>query len=258
VKYFLTLPPEFWRDWDSSPLHGYRNGDELIVEVDIPDNRIRLYTPLDYRVRNEELAKQGLSPEIKQPFAFSMPVVQGEKYVDLAAKTSYNGDKFEIFPIDGTHDFWYEKCEPVNGEVSPTREFEELERNYWLPRIMVRELTIYWDPDNESLNPKPKYELYSESWTWKCNVILPRKGGYVFDVNIGGLESTKDIPFITDGGTKTIYIESETRDGGWYNMYEGQNRGTKPFKLYAPAPFQEYSDDPLFGDGPHKLMWYWD
>ena len=255
-RYFLTLPPEFWRDWDSSPLYGYRNGDEIIVEIDFPDNRIRLYTPLDYRVRNEELAKQGLSPEIKQPIAFSLPVVQRKKYVDLAAKTSYEGDKFEIIPIDGTHDFWYKKCEPVNGELSPSRDFEELEKKYWLPRIIVRELTIYWDPDVEYFNPEPKYELYSESWTWRCNVILPRKGGYVFDVDIGGSKFTEELTTITDGGTKAVYKDSETGDGEWHNLYEGQNRGTEPFKLYAPAPFQEYNQ--MFGDRPHKLMWYWD
>lgn len=259
VKYFLTLPPEFWRDWDSSPLHGYRNGDEFIVEVDIPSNRIRLFTLMDFRVRNQQLAKEGLSPKIKQPIAFSLPVVRRNGFVDLASRTSYEGEKFEIIPIDGAHDFWYEKCECINGEVSPVTEFKELQKWYRLPRTTAHKLTIYWDPDFKGINPEKKHKLYSEGWTRRCRVILPKNGGYIFDVSVGGTEFTEDMSFFTDGGTKAIYKNYDSVDQDWHTLYADQNRGEDdPIRLFAPAPFQEYRLDNMGGSEPHRIIWHWD
>jgi len=253
-EHFVRIPIEFTDNREGQPFHNVDKKTQVNVEVDSETGKIRVYIPRDYKLRNRQLVNQGRGPTLKKPLIAPLVNRLRDRFIDLAGRTEYSGQKFEIVPIDGLHETFIEENSGLMGRIAPARNFADVKEKHGLPEIRVSKISIFWDPQPvTNTSPDKLEEVHTERFTKKTRVILPERGGYIFETEtFGGAE----------GGTWATYL-------GPYTMFDSPVRGNpsnrwrtvytdssgfserEVIKIYVPTPSRGEKDG-------KRVQWHWD
>ncbi|WP_152421528.1 hypothetical protein [Haloferax gibbonsii] len=228
----------------------------FVVEINSVEDKphFRIYNNYDFNeYRHEEIKKAEHILELGKPVIVPILAVNGiqeasdTEWVDVAESTPYDGQKFEIIPVEPD---WPPVVEEVGSPDDRiitvlSTHFTRAAEGREVPAKEANRIAVAWNPD-DSEHSRPFYDsleevdslaenaVYTDYLTSSTKVILPKKGSFtVYGYDSEGIGRTW-ISFTEGEPGDDVSIGGRQATDDWRGMFVKQ--GEDCIQVYVPVP----------------------
>lgn len=241
LEYSMNIPVEYIKHNDSSPLHGYENGDSVTLEVDQENQEMRIYDPEDYRYRDRELSEKGRKPVYKKLSFSGLSLGLMNIYADLSGTGT---KKFRIVPFNAQHSLFKDnEFDAERGQPDPDL-FQKVAGKNRVPQYKAQTLKVYWDPDGMGYGIHSRKKLvHNDILVEEAEITLPAEGSFEI-VTETWYGEQKTVLYHGEGFPNQEPWEP-TDIGDWTGKYIADNSREDCITVYAPCQTTSQSSNLL-------------